>query len=145
MLSSTKERRNKEIARKEICRNYRRISINKRPVSLNPLAFVYAYILKKGFDDMKYVFVSDIHGSVEGLRKVIDIYKKENVDKLVILGDTASSMNAEDNRELAQMLNGMKNNVEVIRGNCDTISFEEMLDFEMYDMDILYIMVSLLL
>ena len=82
---------------------------------------------------MKYVFVSDIHGSVEGLRKVIDIYKKENVDKLVILGDTASSMNAEDNRELAQMLNGMKNNVEVIRGNCDTISFEEMLDFDCID------------
>lgn len=88
---------------------------------------------------MKYVFVSDIHGSIEGLRKVIDIYKKENADKLVLLGDTASGMNTEDNRELAQMLNDMKNSAEVIRGNCDTISFEDMLDFEMYDMDILYI------
>ena len=88
---------------------------------------------------MKYIFVSDIHGSVDGLNRVIDIYIKEKADKLILLGDTAASMDREANEEIAKILNGIKKKVEVIRGNCDTIAFEELLDFEMYDMDILYI------
>ena len=88
---------------------------------------------------MKYIFVSDIHGSVDGLNRVIDIYINEKADKLILLGDTAASMDREANEEIAKLLNGLKEKVEVIRGNCDTIAFEELLDFEMYDMDILYI------
>lgn len=88
---------------------------------------------------MKYIFVSDIHGSVDGVKKIVEIYKKEQANKIIILGDTASSMNSDDNKKIAEILNDMKNNVEVIRGNCDTILFEDMLDFEMYDTDILYV------
>ena len=63
---------------------------------------------------MKYIFVSDIHGSVDGLNRVIDIYIKEKADKLILLGDTAASMDREANEEIAKILNGIKEKVEVI-------------------------------
>lgn len=88
---------------------------------------------------MIYIFVSDIHGNVENLEEVIEIFNKENADKLVILGDTASYMDDSINEKLAEILNQLKDKVEVIRGNCDTISFEEKLQFEMLDMDNLYV------
>ena len=50
---------------------------------------------------MKYIFASDIHGSVDGLKKVIEIFNKEGADNLVLLGDTASSMDKSDTLEMA--------------------------------------------
>ena len=88
---------------------------------------------------MKYIFVSDIHGNIDKLQDAIEIIKKENADKLVILGDTASNIDKEDNKVIAQMLHDIKNKVVVIRGNCDTRDFEENLGFEIFDMDNLYI------
>ena len=43
------------------------------------------------------------------------------------------------NRKISDILNSMKDNVYAVRGNCDTTSFEEMLDFELLDVDYLYI------
>ncbi len=88
---------------------------------------------------MKYIFVSDIHGSVDTLETVLTIFREENADKLVILGDTASFTDANANDIIATTLNNMIRKVEVIRGNCDTLSFEEKILFEMYDYDNLYI------
>lgn len=36
---------------------------------------------------MKLFVISDIHGSLYFLKKVIDIFEKEKYDKLLILGD----------------------------------------------------------
>ena len=88
---------------------------------------------------MKYIFVSDIHGSINKLQDCIEIMQKENADKLVILGDTSSNVDKEDNIVIAEMLKDIKNKVIIIRGNCDTSDFEENLGFEIYDMDNLYI------
>ena len=88
---------------------------------------------------MKYIFVSDIHGSVDRFNEVLEIFYKEKADKIIFLGDTASSMSKSDNEEITEKLNGMKNKIEVIRGNCDTRNFEEMLEFEIFDMDNLYL------
>lgn len=88
---------------------------------------------------MKYIFVSDIHGNIDKLQDCIEIMQKENADKLVILGDTASNVDKEDNKLIAGILNNIKKKVVVIRGNCDTRDFEENLSFEIYDMDNLYI------
>ena len=87
---------------------------------------------------MIYMFVSDIHGNVERLEEIIEIMNKENANKLVILGDTASHVDDGINERLAELLNNMKDKIEVIRGNCDTRRFEEKLEFEMFDMDNLY-------
>lgn len=92
-----------------------------------------------GENFMKYIFVSDIHGNIDKLEECIEIMKKENTDKLVILGDTSSNIDKEDNVMLAKILNDIKNKVVIIRGNCDTRDFEENLEFEIFDMDNLYI------
>lgn len=88
---------------------------------------------------MKYMFVSDIHGNVDRFNEVLEIFKNEKADKLVILGDTSASMSKSDNEQIAESLNSMKSKVEVIRGNCDTRDFEELLEFEIFDMDNLYV------
>ena len=88
---------------------------------------------------MKYMFISDIHGKVELLEKCMKIFEDEKADKLIILGDTSSSTDNIVNREIANILNSNKNKIEVIRGNCDTYDFENMLDFPMFDMDNLYL------
>ena len=88
---------------------------------------------------MKYMFISDIHGSVEKLEECIKIFEKENADKLVILGDTASQVNQSTNWLIAETLNNMKDKLEVIRGYCDTADFEELLDFKISSLDNLYI------
>ena len=36
---------------------------------------------------MKCMIISDIHGSYQDLRRVMDIYEEEQFDKLIILGD----------------------------------------------------------
>lgn len=88
---------------------------------------------------MKYIFVSDIHGDVEKFREVIRILKEENADKLVLLGDTSSEYSKNCDEEIAEILNDMKKDVHVIRGNCETRRFEELLEFEIYGLDMLYV------
>ena len=88
---------------------------------------------------MKYMFVSDIHGNVDRFNEVLEIFANEKADKLVFLGDTSASMSKCDNEHISEKLNSMKSKIEVIRGNCDVRDFEEMLDFEIFDMDNLYI------
>lgn len=88
---------------------------------------------------MIYMFVSDIHGSIEKLEEIVEIFNKENANKLVILGDTASHIDEVTNEKIADLLNSLKGKIEVVRGNCDTRSFEEKLEFEMFDMDNLYV------
>ena len=82
---------------------------------------------------MKYIFVSDIHGNVERLKEVLEIFEKEKADRLVILGDTSAYLSKSSDEEMAEAINSLKDKVEIIRGNCDTRSLE------MYDMDNLYI------
>jgi putative phosphoesterase len=86
---------------------------------------------------MKYMFISDLHGNLENLEKYIEIFEQKNVDKLVILGDTSGGYYDDKDYYIAEILNNMKGKVEVMRGNCDTIDFEEMLEFEVFDDDIL--------
>ncbi len=88
---------------------------------------------------MKYMFISDVHGNIEGLKKCIAIFNKIEADRLVLLGDTAGGYYDDTNERIAEMLNDMKDKVEVIRGNCDPQEFEDMLDFEVYDDDMFFV------
>ena len=88
---------------------------------------------------MKYMFISDIHGNVNALEECINVFLKEEADKLIILGDTVSPTSNEDTERIVKLLNSMKDKIEVIRGNCDNYDFEEMLEVELFDIDTLYI------
>ena len=88
---------------------------------------------------MKYMFISDLHGNIEYLEECIKIFENENAKKLIILGDTSAYLDKEQNEMVANILNNIKNKVEVIRGNCDTYDFEGNLEFEIFDIDNLYL------
>ena len=88
----------------------------------------------------KYMFVSDIHGNLDIFNEIIKIFNKEEADKLVFLGDTgAGYYDEENNQKIAEVLNSMGKKVELIRGNCDKSDFEDLLDFNIYNDDTLYI------
>lgn len=87
---------------------------------------------------MKCMFVSDIHGSVEKLRECIRIFEDEKADKLVFLGDTGAQVDRTSNEKIAEILNKIKDKIQLIRGNCDTTDFEELLEFKLLNMDNLY-------
>ena len=88
---------------------------------------------------MKYMFVSDIHGNLENLEKCVEVFNEIKADKLIILGDTAGGYYDDNNQALADILNNLGKKVEVIRGNCDTQEFEDLLDFELFDDDMLFL------
>ncbi|HAS38634.1 MAG TPA: phosphodiesterase [Ruminococcaceae bacterium] len=75
---------------------------------------------------MKWLIASDIHGSAYWCRKLIEAYKKEKADKLILLGDVLYHGPRNDlpdeyaPKEVIEILNGMKNEILCVRGNCDT-------------------------
>ena len=75
---------------------------------------------------MKWLIASDIHGSAYWCRKLIEAYKKEKADKMILLGDVLYHGPRNDlpdeyaPKEVIEMLNGMKNEILCVRGNCDT-------------------------
>ena len=75
---------------------------------------------------MKYLFVSDIHGSLPSLEKVLDFYKQEHCDMLCVLGDILNYgprnriPEGIDPKGIAERLNAMNENIITVRGNCDS-------------------------
>lgn len=88
---------------------------------------------------MKLLIVSDIHGSAYYTHKIEEIAKKENPDKIVLLGDLyyhgpRNELTKEYNpMEVAQVLNNLKEKLIVIRGNCDAEVDEMISDFKFED------------
>lgn len=84
---------------------------------------------------MKYMFASDIHGSAWYCRKMLEAYEKERADRLVILGDLLYHGPRNDlPREYApkaviQLLNERKEELYVVRGNCDAEVDQMVLQF----------------
>ena len=78
---------------------------------------------------MKVMCISDIHGSIDNLNKVIERYKEEECEKLLILGDFSSYYHSSSDFEVAEVLNNMAGSVIAVRGNCDSSYLEELLHF----------------
>ncbi len=75
---------------------------------------------------MKIMIASDIHGSAFYTSKLLDIFSKEKADKIVLLGDIynhgpRNPFPKEYNpQEVARLLNGIKDKLLVVKGNCDS-------------------------
>lgn len=75
---------------------------------------------------MKYLLLSDIHGSVTRLRTVLDIYQREHCDMILLLGDILNYgprnglPDGLDARGVADALNPLADNIVAVRGNCDS-------------------------
>ena len=93
--------------------------------------------------DMKYLVVSDIHGISKYLDKFEEIIRRENPDKIILLGDLfyhGFSKEYEYSLEKqAQIYNKYKDIIVGIRGNCDTGLDEELLEFPLNQFVRIYI------
>ena len=84
---------------------------------------------------MKLMIASDIHGSAYYCEKMIEAYKREKADKLLLLGDILYHGPRNDlpkdynPKAVIAMLNAMKEELLCVRGNCDTEVDQMVLEF----------------
>ena len=75
---------------------------------------------------MKYFIASDIHGSAYYCERMLDSFKKECADKLLLLGDILYHGPRNDlprdyaPKKVIEMLNAIPDKILCVRGNCDT-------------------------
>lgn len=85
---------------------------------------------------MKLLVASDIHGSLFYTKKLVEIMEKEQVDKLILLGDLyyhgpRNNLPKEYNpMEVSKILNSLKDNLICIKGNCDAEVDEMISEFK---------------
>lgn len=82
---------------------------------------------------MKYMIISDIHGGINELNKVLNIYAKEKCSKLLILGDLFN-YGIDLNREsIINRLNLMRDSIIAVSGNCDNYIRDILFDMPYYN------------
>ena len=84
---------------------------------------------------MKLMFASDIHGSACYCRRLLDAYHRESPERLILLGDLLYHGPRNDlpdgyaPKEVASMLNALRDQILCVRGNCEAEVDQMMLDF----------------
>ncbi len=84
---------------------------------------------------MKWVIASDIHGSEFYCRRLIEAYKNENADRLLLLGDLLYHGPRNDlpkdyaPKKVIEMLNALKCEIFCVRGNCEAEVDQMVLEF----------------
>ena len=78
---------------------------------------------------MKIMCISDIHGNIECLKKIVERFREENAEKLLILGDFSSYYFSSSNFEVAEVLNNMAGTIIAVRGNCDSLEADNLFHF----------------
>lgn len=84
---------------------------------------------------MKLMIASDIHGSARYCGQMLEAYRREGADRLLILGDILYHGPRNDlpegyaPKEVIAMLNPMKEHLFCVRGNCDTEVDQMVLEF----------------
>ena len=86
---------------------------------------------------MKLMIASDLHGSAYYADKLMDAFRQEQPDKLLLLGDLLyhGPRNAlprdYDCMHVAERLNSIKDRIIAVRGNCDCEIDQMVLEFPM--------------
>lgn len=84
---------------------------------------------------MKFMIASDIHGSAKYCREMVEAYRREQPDKLIILGDILYHGPRNDlpaeyaPKEVIAMLNPLADSLLCVRGNCEAEVDQMVLDF----------------
>ena len=84
---------------------------------------------------MKWMIASDIHGSAYYCRELLAAFEREGASKLLLLGDVLYHGPRNDlprdyaPKQVIEMLNGIKEKLLCVRGNCDTEVDQMVLDF----------------
>lgn len=84
---------------------------------------------------MKLMIASDIHGSEIYCRRLVEAFQKEQADRLLLLGDLLYHGPRNDlpaeyaPKRVIELLNGIRDRIFCVRGNCDTEVDQMVLDF----------------
>ena len=84
---------------------------------------------------MKVLIASDIHGSLKYCTQLVERYKKEGCEKLILLGDVLYHGPRNDLPEeynpkgVIALLNSMSEEILCVRGNCEAEVDDMVLDF----------------
>lgn len=85
---------------------------------------------------MKYLIISDIHGSAKYLKLALQAYDDLKCDKIIILGDILYHGPRNDlpeeyaPKECIALLNPLSSNIEAVCGNCDAEVDQMVLSFK---------------
>lgn len=88
---------------------------------------------------MKFLIASDLHGSAFYAEKLKKLFIKENAERLILLGDLYNHGPRNPlpkdyaPTRVAEILNGMKDKLIVVKGNCDSAVDEMISDFDFSD------------
>ncbi len=86
---------------------------------------------------MKYLVATDVHGSLAWAERIIEKFKQEGSDKLVLLGDLYYHgprnplPEGYAPMEVAKLFNGYANNIVAVRGNCDAAIDQTISEFRL--------------
>ena len=86
---------------------------------------------------MKYLIASDLHGSAYWCRALLAAAEREQADRIILLGDLLyhgprNDYPAEyDTKAVTALLNGVKEKLLTVRGNCDSEVDQMVLEFPM--------------
>lgn len=84
---------------------------------------------------MKWMIASDLHGSAYYCRKMLEAFEREGADRLFLLGDLLYHGPRNDlpreyaPKEVIPLLNGKKEKLLCVRGNCDVEVDQMVLEF----------------
>ena len=84
---------------------------------------------------MKWMIASDIHGSAYYCSRLIEAYKTEQAERLLLLGDVLYHGPRNDlprdyaPKKIIEMLNAMKDDIFAVRGNCESEVDQMVLQF----------------
>lgn len=84
---------------------------------------------------MKLLIASDLHGDLQAAEKLLAAFTREGAERLVLLGDLLyhgprNDLPAGyDPKGVITLLNGMKDKILAVRGNCDTEVDQMVLEF----------------
>ena len=84
---------------------------------------------------MKWFIASDLHGSAPCCRQMLAAYERERADRMLLLGDLLYHGPRNDlpegyaPKEVIDLLNGRKNEILAVRGNCEAEVDQMVLEF----------------